>query len=173
MVKDGYVIYKIYRLVDSRYPPKHENYVRYVGRTYRELKQRLWEHNRYCPTADVESDWLKLPVLEIQLVECVDTRAEAELRERHWIGLHRRAGYNLLNVLKIQRAAPPRDTGDLLKIREEIESRIAGVTPPEVPHECEGGKRHRTLEQFVLDLIETGQVTGEDAELLLQAIGKA
>lgn len=174
MVKDKFVTYKIYRLIDSRYSPGDGNYVRYVGKTYRELEERLREHNSTCTSGILESGWFKAPTFGIQLVEFVNASVDITERESYWITLHERAGYNLLNCYLTHKADLPEDLGSPIVIREDIEARIENLILSDGYREFEreSNERLHTIEQNIYALIETGQVGEDGARILLQAIGK-
>ncbi len=165
---------KVYRLIDPCYPSKHENHVRYVGITCGKLKERLSGHNNHCSSAVLRQDWFNAPVFEIQLVEPTDTRREAKLRECYWVELHQRAGYNLLNVHLIHGTVPLNEPRNLAQAKEDIESEIEGLVPESLRESRrESDERLQVIEQDIYALIKSGQVSGEDADFLLQALGKA
>ena len=168
------IICQIYRLIDPHYPPMHENYVRYVGRTRGELKVRLAEHNGHCSSGILEPGWFRAPTFGIQLVESVNASVNVTERESYWIMLHKRANYNLLNCYLTHKAVLPEDLGSLTEIRKDIEARMEDVTLVVARHEAkrESDKRLYVIEQDIYALIETGQVDEESARILLQAIGR-
>ena len=156
MVKDKFVTYKVYRLIDQLYPPMHENYVRYIGVTYKNLKRRLLEHRSHARRVvdDPRLDWFRVGNPEIQLVESIDTRSKAKSREGYWVELHQKAGYNLLNISLMQGVIFPRKFKDPTEIRKEIESRIEDT----VLHTALVGYKHRYREWLIStrDSVEEG-----------------
>ncbi len=165
---------KVYRLIDPCYPSRHKNHVRYVGITCGKLKRRLSEHNGCCSSTILSQDWFNAPVFKIQLVESTDTRSEVKPRERYWVAFHQRAGYNLLNVKLMQEAVPLNEPRDLAQAKEDIESEIEGLVPESLRESRrESDERLQAIEQDIRTLIKSGQVSGKDAEFLLQALGKA
>jgi len=129
---------KIYRLIDTNYPIEHSDHVRYVGRTCRKIEGRFHEHLLESQrvlhirrTQDVRGMMngprvrqFDLSKLEVQLVESVSTKRESIRRERAWVELHKKAGYNLLNTALMKSAIFPEGFLDPIGIREYIESKV-------------------------------------------------
>lgn len=130
MAKDEFTTCKIYRLVDLRYSPEHSNYVRYIGRTCREVEGRFQEHIQHSEIMMRYSSagWFDFSELEVQLVESVGTWNGAKSREHFWIELHQKAGYNLLNAALMKGTIFPEGFLDPAAIREFIRSKIESMT---------------------------------------------
>ena len=87
-------IYGLLRKVDT--------FPRYIGKTYRLLKDRLWQHRNAARAARLPIHrWLqKHEDIQIVLLETVPADMDWALREIAWIERGRREGWGLLNLTK-------------------------------------------------------------------------
>ncbi len=90
----------IYALVDSSDPTN----IRYVGKTARRIRDRLWDHKKYAkrfPNKTYRSTWINSvwrrgsEVIAVELEECDESVINE--REMYWIAYYKAHGYRLTN----------------------------------------------------------------------------